>query len=1626
MTDKGKYTILKRILKVIRIFVIFLLALFLLVQVIIMIPFVQNLLKNKAVSMLQQNLNCDVSVERVYLKFYKELHVSNVLISENKNDTLFYLNDFSVKIRLFPLLHHRIEIQKIGLKKSYGDFGRLMGHVSTEPSEKKEPAPSSADWQIKIEALDLESCFFEYRTASETGMELILDAGKARVELGFIKPDSVISIKSLEADNAKLKIREANENENQDDSTSNSPDIRIEKTVFSNLSYITTNPAEGFTEEISGKKIIITDLLIDSKNNLKSVDLLDLDNIFIGMKYLPMVDSLSKTKTTDDVPARKDIKQLVLKNVRVKQDKGTEPALSGHFDMNHIDFNELNGRVTDIILDTDIIQLKTDNFSGKEVNGLNIINLKTEIETLPEEFLVKQLQIKTSESDYNFSLRTNISPGNFSDIKDKNLQLEFSVDSKTWNDIDYFYPFLEKNDLLKKGFQNNSFSLNTKISGKTDDLTLDEFEIKYLDYTRISATGHFINIDNPEKREVEINLDNFRISRSDIEKSVKPFFPDSVISLPKTVAITGKLKGNSVSNKFSGKLNSDVGNIYIDASEITVKNALPVYKIDLKADLHDLNQVVHYEISRAKLNIGASLKGNDLYQSELSVNCLIDTIDYKDYPYTGYSFSGKLDHGLFNFDLASEDPNLVFNVGLKGKLQENNKTVNGTIDVSKANLNALHLKNEDLTLNGKLDFEANYVDEFNFGTKLNLESLDFHFADTLYQMHPAEIQLTSEKSATKFSLQSFFYNLNFDSEGSFENLMQGFSDLPDYLLTGQKTDATIHMLPDFRLKGHLDYPEAFARTFFPGIPSFKSFTIEGSYTSATDDFYLEMLLPGLKSGNVSSDSLLLRSWGSSGDLNVRSITFFNMNDVLKGKLDIGGNFSDSKLVTKIRYYDSFSGQYLCFNNLIQKENDDFLVHFIPDTLVFSYDNWQIDPKNKVVFGKDNIHISDFNLKSDNQKISILSGSSEKNGDIELQLTDFGMGSVENLLATDTLVRGNANADIRFKNIFESPEIEGKLGINNLNIYDFDIGNFDISSFSFNKDLIKYSLNVNGNYADVSSKGNWYMNKSEDNLEINLDINKIDLGELTYFLEDKIYDPKGEFTANINIRGTTDAPLYNGQLAFKNAGAGVKSLNEYFTLGDQPVTFSNSSVLFNDFKIVNKNGRSARVNGTVPIDPNSNGLADLHFVTDNMEILNVEKGTNDLYFGNLKVQTNIDVTGRRSDLEVEAVARIDKSTNLTYIFPQSLVLNDNKGIVTFDSYELDTVAPDLLKNEEEKLKLIGLAKLHSKVELDEGPRFRIFFDESGADYLDVVLKGDIDYNLINNISEMSGVLEIMEGTLKYALPMVAGKEYEIMPGSTINVANDLSNPYLNISASTIIRASAEKLISSYPRVLEFTVILKMSGELNNLKVDFDILPQTDDIFVSSKLAQLTPEERSINALNLLVRGSFAISVSGDDAGGSTAVSSNVDQFYTQQLNHLISENVHLVDLNFDVESFKNYTESGQSVMQRNYYYNVGKSFLNNRARVKYKGSLDFTSNSDEQTLNSQYVQSELNVEVDLNKKGNISALFFSKDKYGDIIEGKVIETGAGLKFKRDYYSLWDIFSFKKRKEERKKIEKEKSK
>lgn len=1603
--------------------VLSIIGLLILLQLVMMLPPVQRKLKTVSVSLLNEQLNAEVSIGDIRLGFPKKLKVHDILIAGTATDTLAYLGEFNINIELWPLLHKHLIVQSAGLRNGKGDIGKLLAQIPSDTTTREPIDPASDNdlpWEVGIHKLIVESCYFKYRDEEINGFELILDIGKAHFFLGTLNLNKLIEFKSLDISKTYVSYESLDvilPDDDPDTSAFEFADIRVQDVNLRHVEFTFIDSSGAIIFNAGGDQVGVDDLLLDLTHSKVAISNGFINSITCAISFLPSVDTMP---ASDDYLNwgqylwRVESDRLDLKDFRLTLDNLDAPDPGGHFNNDHMDIHQLSGRLSDIIVDTDTLSLKITDLSGKEKNRLTIKNWNAHLFHRDSSFFIQNMSLVTNAAQYKVELETSLSPTNYSETVGQFFDLKLAIDANNMQDIHYFYAVDGPELGLADGFLNNGFSLSTNLKGSDKAIRINDFKLDYLDSTAIYTHGEIENINNPGMLRVDLELQKVTTSRKDIIKIINLDLPDPFLGLPEMLKITGWYQVNGSSHHFLGDLNSDIGII----SDIRVSANLDEhasYKTSMQARLQKLDKILDFGMDTLDFSLDAHWNAKELYNSDAGLKFVVDRINYQGNSFHDLNINGELTQGLFKSEIHSPDTSIHFNISVNGEFSKDNLVMAGNFNLQKIDLYRLHLYPSPFSLSSETSIQVNYYSLDEFMVSTDIRSLDFRLPDTLYNMHPVKLSFSTSPLNTDFHLKSFFYNLDFFCKVPVGEFIHSVAHLPGYYLSDYETDSVPFGFPEFDLQGKLEYPEAFARLFFPDYPSFSELELEGSFNPSNDQLNFNLSLPGIVYQNISSDSLKFSARGTSNNLEYNLASDIAMDDLISGFIDLSGAFRNSMLTTRLQYFDSFSNPYIDITLKLDTLGNSTVLHFIKDSLIFSYDPWEISADNQVEINPAYVIFSGFNVSSGQQKILIDTPEQDKPQDIELELINFEMGSIEQLLALDTLVSGTANAHFNFRNIYDSPEILGKLTIDEMKLYDFELGRLNLSSFSYNADSLNFVMALTGDHEDIQLTGHISSGPVITPIDIELDINQLDLGQMNYILSEYITDAKGNMEGQLRVKGTNESPELSGFIKFKDAGTRVIPLNNTFTFGNEPIEILNNVVQFNNFSFRNTKDQEAKIIGSLSLNPQGNTYHNLQIITDNMEIMNAPKSENEILYGLLKAQTDIEIKGPSNNIKVTANVRIDKTSNITYTFPDELAMDDNEGIVQFNRFDPGTLSNKDAKEAGSFLSMQMFSNFKSLIEIEEGTTFNLFFDNGGKDFLQASMDGLINYTVVESNSEISGMFGIESGILHYAIPMVTVEEYTIEPGSFITLSNDVYNPYLKIVASSEVRASTEGLMSSDPKVMMFKILLYMEGELNDLQLRFDISQETSDALVSSRLAQLTEKERNVNALNLLVRGSFLISLHGDELGSTTTSNARIDKFYASHLNHLISENISFVDLKFDVQSFKDYNTSGDAVLRRNYYYNIGKSFLNDRARINYKGSLGVTTDADADQTNSHFVQNELEIELKITADGTYKGVFFRKNKYEGLLEGEVIETGGGIRFSKEYDSIGNVFNNDKRQE-----------
>lgn len=313
-------------------------------------------------------------------------------------------------------------------------------------------------------------------------------------------------------------------------------------------------------------------------------------------------------------------------------------------------------------------------------------------------------------------------------------------------------------------------------------------------------------------------------------------------------------------------------------------------------------------------------------------------------------------------------------------------------------------------------------------------------------------------------------------------------------------------------------------------------------------------------------------------------------------------------------------------------------------------------------------------------------------------------------------------------------------------------------------------------------------------------------------------------------------------------------------------------------------------------------------------------------------------------------------------------------------------------------------IDARLKVSPNTTVTVELDPSGNSRVQLQANGTLNYTQdFMSDSHCTGRMDLSGGYVRYAVPLIGEKSFTFRQGSYVEFTGDMLDPQLHVNAYDDIRANVSGDGNS--RVVNFDVLLKVTGSLNQMEVVFD-LECPDDITVANELKAMTPEQRANQAMNLLLYGSY------NAAGTQTITSGNVGtnalyNFLQSQINSWAAQTIKGVDLSFGINQYdKTVDEANTSTMS--YSYRVSKSLFDDRFKIIVGGNYATDANADENF--SQNLIADISFEYMLNKSGSMYVRIFRHTGYESILEGEITQTGVGFVYRKKLSRIGDMFRF----------------
>jgi len=1550
------------------------------------IPAVQTFLAGKFIKSIREKTGTEVTLGSLKVALPNTVNINELFVRDKNADTMLYLHSLSVDVSLFRLLNNQVAIKSLSLDNVVADIHRkspggefnfrfLIDLFAPDTTAKPDTVVRQRKpWLIKVDDISLNQIRATFYDAGSIDL---------RVNLGHFKA----SFKDVDLNKQKIDVHQIML-KNTSVTLVLPPDVGSDKT---------TAEADFKPEDLSNN---------DTIHSVSSV--------FLALTILA--------------------DRLTIENTNFSLDNNSTQKLPVGIDYAHLHVSGINAVIRDINIDSLGYRAEFTSLSASESCGLNVKKFAANASFTDKQMELKNLNLATSASyvSGDMSLGYTSFNGFMAGLWDAETALKLTKTSVNANEIFLIVPFLAADPYLGK-FKNSDILIRTETDGKINDLNIENLELTILGNTILKSKCRLTGFPDLKTLVFDADINRLSTNPADITQFVDPEI-FAGLKLPPAIELNGNVKGKINSIKGNFEFTSAYGNIAADAFYQNFGSAnRDTFSIDFTAH-NILAGTILSDTSIGKTSFTGQAAGSGISNNDISGSAHLDVQDahYHAYTYKNITLDGRMGGKMISATASSTDTNLNFKLVADADLRQAKQKFTTQLDLIKADLNALHFTDAEMSVSTQLTAAASYAGFQDADANLRMTNTRIIRPDRTVPFDSVVIQAVSSADSLQIEINSDVLDGKMFGNIPPQNLGKTLqSAYKKYFGIADTAQSIAGQNMDFTMNVHI--PADIVQLFSPQSEALNISHMKGGYKTDNNKLSVELKLPEAMFSGIKIDSVNLSVEGENENLNVdMSLLQLAYDTLVIEKIRIKEQISSGIIHSEISTLDSIGKPSYLFANKIESDTNFLKISFLPDGLILDNIPWKTEEGNMLEKRGRRLIAEHFVFSNADQSIGVVTSDTSQ----KIVFENFAIQNLINIIkfsGNQRLFKGNLDGEVIFPVSGNEKYINASLSINELYIRDSLVGKIfaEVKTTNDKMDLT-FNFKNQDNNIDVSGDINHLSGTPALNLNAVIDINalqRLEQFSLGYFSE-----MKGKINGRISVKGTTQQPELKGYIGFNETTFEVNSLNFLAKISDEKILLDQEGIHFNDFVIEDEQAKKLTVNGHILTTDFSAFSFDMHLVTKDFQPVNSTVADNPVFYGKLSLDADVKLTGDMENPKLSADVKINSSSDLTYALPGSeLQLVTSEGIVEFlDPSQLND---SLLNLRGDYLtdsiisKLTGL-DLTLNLEIDPKAKFTVDIDPKSGDFLTV--SGSAKVNIAadaNGKQTLTGIYEVKNGVYQLSFYGLVKKTFTIAPGSSITWSGRPLDADLDITAEYEVRTSSVSLVANetasmsdaekqtFNQRLPYMVKLNINGFLAEPEISFNIdLPERYLVtypLVATKLAMLNSEEMT-QELNkqvfaLLVTGSFmadnplSATSSSPTNIASTAARNSVNGILADQLNNISSKYISGVDVNFGLTSYEDYEENPGDI-RTEMDIQVSKKLFNDRITVEAMGSFDLESDKNKSsTSSSKTMTGEFAVIYQLTESGEYKLRAYYEDAY-DLFDGDISYSGIALIFEKEFDTL----------------------
>ncbi|WP_322934091.1 translocation/assembly module TamB domain-containing protein [Bacteroides sp. CG01] len=1364
-------------------------------------------------------------------------------------------------------------------------------------------------------------------------------------------------------------------------------DLTNEAAVINRAELSDTHIGLILTDTTTTEKTDTASAPVNWKVNLHA---LNLKNVSFSMQ-LP-ADSMRMAAHVDEASVNDvsaDLKQqfyglrsFLLTGASVNYDTGSTLPADG-FDPSHIALRDIRIGIDSVLYRGRNMNAVIREFSMNERSGLSVTSLTGRVFADSTLIRVPYFRLLTPHSEMNLTAQTYWELVNIPTTGRLTARFNAIIGKQ---DVLLFAGGLP--DAFKEAYPFRPLVVQAGTEGNLKSMQISRFKIDLPGAFSLDGGGELYNLMDSVTRSAAIDL-KMRTGNLNFLTALADMKPGAPLAIPDSMLLNARLGMEGSKYDARLQLKEKEGRLNLTAN---LNTNTEVYSADLKIEDLQVNHFLpHDSIYELTTSLSARGRGLDFtsYRSVATVNASVDKLHYADYKISGVELSGALKNAVATAQLTSDNALLKMKADAEYHLAH--RYPDGKVELDVTSLDTEKLLGISLGKDPEKMLAFQFTGEvrkervfthltsgdlkLNLSARAGLEPLirqSTHFADILMrQLDNKELDHAELRKALPTAIFSFSAGRN--------NPMAWY--LATQKISYQDASVKIGCAPDWGINGK-------ASLHALKIDTLQLDTI--FLTLKQDTSHINLyggVINGPKNPQISFKSILT---GEIRDKDAE-LTAQYINDKGKTGLLFGVN-------AKPLYGGRGKGNGIALT-------------LIPEEPIIAFHKFRFEERHNWIYLHNNMRVYANVDMQDSEGMGIRMQSlpsdtvSLQNMDVELRR--IRLDELFSILPYMPEITGLLSAEAHYIQTEHSLELSAEASIDELTYERQRIGDVSLGATwlpgEAGKQYVNTYLTHEGTEIMVADGALYPTISGKDSIVVNSTLEHFPLTIANVFVPDQMVTLSGDMDGDLHITGYTDTPLINGGLSLDSVSVYARQADARFTFDNRPIQVQNNRIVFDKFAIYTTSKNPFSIDGYVDFRDMSRPMANLKLFAENYTLLNAKRMKESMVYGKVFVDFDATVRGPLEALMMRGNVNLLGNTDVTYVLTDSpLTVQDRlSDLVTFTSFA-DTTS--LNKEEVPTLSLGGLDMIMT-VHIDPAVRLKADLSADRSSRVELEGGGDLSlqYTPQGDLT-LTGRYTLSGGMMKYALPVIPLKEFQIQNGSYVDWTGNPMDPLLNFRATERMRASVSQEDGT-SRMVNFDISIVVKNRLDNLSLAFEI-DAPDDASVQNQLAGMGPDERSKQAVAMLATGIF-LADSGSGGGMNLNMGAALNSVLASQINALTG-NMKNASLSFGVEDHDDSDAGGK---RTDYSFRYSQRLFNDRFQIVLGGKVSTGANA---TNDVESFIDNISLEYRLDQSGTRYIRLFHNKNYESVFEGEITETGIGLVLRKKMDRLSELFIFKKKK------------